>query len=84
MRHKSMFTYMSSTKGLRSMAFFCCLLMAQLLYAQEYVKTETAKQKEELEAAAKANKPKKLVYADYSIPFSNAYELCINANQQNQ
>lgn len=45
------------------MAFLCCLLMAQLLYAQEYVKTETAKQKEELEAAAKANKPKKLVYA---------------------
>ncbi len=63
MQHKSMFTYMSSTKWLRCLALVCCLLCVQYLAAQDYVISETAKQKAELAEAAKANKPKKLVYA---------------------
>lgn len=51
------------SNSLRSAMMVCCLLFAQCLAAQDYVKTENAKQKEELAKTAKENKPKKLVYA---------------------
>lgn len=63
MQHKSMFKYLSSTKLLQCLALVCCLLCVQQLSAQDFVKTEKAKQKAEQEIAAKANRPKKLVYA---------------------
>lgn len=63
MRHKSMYKYFSSTKLLQCLALVFCLLCVQQLSAQDFVKTEKAKQKAEQELAAKANRPKKLVYA---------------------
>ena len=63
MQHKSMYKYTLSTKLMQCLVFVCYLLCVQQLYAQDYVKTEKAKQKAEQEIAAKANKPKKLVYA---------------------
>lgn len=63
MQHKSIYKYLSSIKLLQCLALVCCLLCVQQLSAQDYVKTEKAKQKAEQEIAAKANRPKKLVYA---------------------
>lgn len=63
MQHKSMYKYFSSTKLLQCLALVFCLLCVQQLSAQDFVKTEKAKQKAEQELAAKANRPKKLVYA---------------------
>lgn len=63
MQRKSMFTYISSTRWLRCLAFMCCLLCVQHIDAQDYVVTEKAKQKAEIAKAEKANRPKKLVYA---------------------
>lgn len=63
MQYKSTYKYLSSTKWLRCLAFVCCLLFVQQLSAQDFVKTEKAKQMEEKHEIAKANKSGKKVYA---------------------